>query len=569
VKTPGTPSELDEVERAMSVLDGRHPDFVRAARLTREAAQAREQAIRAERIRAWRRRAKLALRTVLVLGAAATSAWVGLRIVSRMRDLSAALDAAAGGLVADGFVVVASSNIVAPHKLEVQASAPMCFIAVASARSGDMLVTRGTSVASHARSIGWCACDPEHVVITAPASAGPTQGVRLYGVHARALGGPQGWASARSRPDALASGGDECQEDVLVGWIADRRFPKEPVDARWIESGAGSPLSRAGFRPVAGSSVGRRFAVVEAQPGECMLALRPSRDAKAEPLLLEDMEGTILARGGSLLWCDLRGRALTVRSNAAAVVLVVAAPAARVGGLLGAREWTARTDAQDPTTWATPESLAPDAAMSLRASGLPEVIEGSLPPPTRFVGVSLRTAASLVRDALPKGTLLACSPALESGTLEATCAQVGAQPWFAAAGEKIGLAGAPTPFWLTALDDHLELGALRAELGLLALARRLTSEGFELTMFSGMTELAPGRISVHGRARDDAVVAVEVAASPPWVMPYSDASPWTLDGEPREVPLAPDNQVTLTASPRPEADSKERRTILFRRARSR
>ena len=34
------PNELDEVERAMSVLDGRHPDFVRAQRETREAAMA-------------------------------------------------------------------------------------------------------------------------------------------------------------------------------------------------------------------------------------------------------------------------------------------------------------------------------------------------------------------------------------------------------------------------------------------------------------------------------------------------------------------------------------------------
>jgi hypothetical protein len=84
-------------------------------------------------------------------------------------------------------------------------------------------------------------------------------------------------------------------------------------------------------------------------------------------------------------------------------------------------------------------------------------------------------------------------------------------------------------------------------------------------MFSGVTELTAGRIVVLGRARDDAVVAVEIAKVAPWVMPYSDAAPWTLEGDPREVPLAPGGRVTLTASPHPEAEAKQRRTIVFRR----
>jgi hypothetical protein len=403
--------------------------------------------------------------------------------------------------------------------------------------------------------------------MTAPASASPTQGLRLYGVDARVLGGPQGWASAPVRPDAIAGGGDECQESALVGWIADRRFPREAVDASWIEHGAGSRLARAGFKPLAGSSVGRPFAVVEAMAGSCLLALRPGAYDPAESLRLEDMEGTVLARGSSLLWCDLHGRALTVRSNGASVVLVVAAPASRVGGLLGAREWAARANVRNPVTWTSADDLAADAMMALRASGLPEVGQGASSTQARFVGVSLRTSAGLVRDAPPRGTLVVCSPSLESGALESTCAQVGAQLWLAAAGETIGLAGAPAPFWLTVLDDHPDAGALRADLQLLALARRLSSEGFEPTMFSGITELAPGRISVLGRGHDDAIVAVEIAASPPFVMPYTDASPWTLDGDPREVPLAPEGKVTLTATPRPEADSKQRRTIVFRRAR--
>jgi hypothetical protein len=562
----GAPNELDEVERAMSVLDGRHPDFVRAQRETREAARIREQTLRVERARAWRKRAKRTLVSLVVLGAMGATGWLGLRVFDRARALSTALDKASTAFANTGFALVASSSLVDPHKLQVQAPALTCFVAVTSAPTGDMVVSHGSSMASHPHSIGWCACDPEPVTVTAPEGSGPTQGVRLYGIDARVLGGPQGWGLARARPEAVTGGGDECQESVLVSWIADRRFPRETIDAGWLERGAGAHLSEAGFKPVSGSSRGRTFAVVEPMPGNCMLALHPDAPSSPDPLVLEDAGGAVLARGGALLWCDLHGRSLTVRTNGNAVVLVVAAPAARIGGLLGTREWAARAHVPDPTTYVSEADLTLDATASLTASGLPDVVPGRPETQMRFVGLSLRTTAGLVRDAPPHGTLLVCSPSLESGKLESVCAQVGAQPWLAAAGETLGLAGGPTPFWLAALDDDLDKDALQAELKLLALARRLTSERFEVTMFTGVSELSTGRIAVLGRVRDDTVVAVEIARAPPWVMTYSDATPWTLDGEPREVPLAPEARVTLTATPRPDADAKRRRTIVFRRA---
>jgi hypothetical protein len=562
----GAPTELDEVERALSVLDGRHPDFVRAQRETREAARIREQTLRVERARAWRRRAKAVLVTLAILGAAAAGGWWGLGVFGRARSLSAALDAASVTFTAGGFVVVASSNLVTPHKLQVQGAASTCFIAVTSAPAGDLIVSHGGALARHAHSIGWCACEPEPVEVTAPEGATPTQGIRLYSADARVVGGPQGWALTGARPEAVTPGGDECQESVLVSWIAARRFPRESIDTTWLARGAGTHLSDAGFKAAGGSSLGRTFAVVEAMPGNCMLAVRPDAPTPPDPLILEDSAGATLTRGTTLLWCDPHGRALTVRSSGRAVVLVIAAPAARVGGLLGAREWAARARIPDPTTYVTKADLALDAATSLEASGLPDVVAGQPQPQMRFVSVSLQTAAGLVRDPPPRGTLLACAPSLDSGKLESICAQVGAQPWLAAAGEPLGLAAGPTPFWLAALDDHLDKDALQAELKLLALARRLTSERFEVTMFSGVSELSTGRITVLGRVRDDAIVAVEIATAPPWVMPYSDGAPWTLDGEPREVPLAPEAHVTLTATPRPDVEPKQRRTIVFRRA---
>jgi hypothetical protein len=566
--TPATApagSALDEVERALSVLDGRHPDFVRAQRETREAALVREKALRAERRRAWQKRAKVAFLTLTALCGIAAAAWFGWQTFARARALSAALDAQSAVFAADGFAILGSSNLITPHEVAVQASGPACFIALTAAPAGEMVVSHGGSVVRHSRSIGWCSCEAERVVVDAPPGASSEQGVRILGGDARALGGPQGWALAPARPQLVASGGEECQETVLVSWIADRRFPREAVDGAWLEHGPGAHLSEAGFKTVSGSLVGRTFAVVEAAPGSCMLALRPDKRATPESLLLEDMTGKVIARGPSLLWCDLHGRPLTVRGSGAAAVLVVAAPASRIGGLLGAREWAARAGQPDPTTWVNDEDLTLDAVATLRASALPDVTEGPPRPGARFVALSLRATGTLARDVSPSAAAPECSPSLDSGRLESICAQAGAQQWLAAAGETLGLAGAPTPFWLDALEDRVDQGALQAELKLLALARRLTSEGFEVTMFSGVTELTAGRIVVLGRARDDAVVAIEIATVAPWVMPYSDAAPWTLDGDPREVPLAPGGRVTLTASPHPEVEAKQRRTIVFRR----
>ena len=280
--------------------------------------------------------------SLVVLGAMGATGWLGLRVFDRARALSTALDKASTAFANTGFALVASSSLVDPHKLHVQAPALTCFVAVTSAPTGDMVVSHGSSMASHPHSIGWCACDPEPVTVTAPEGSGPAQGVRLYGIDARVLGGPQGWGLARARPEAVTGGGDECQESVLVSWIADRRFPRETVDAGWLERGAGAHLSEAGFKPVSGSSRGRTFAVVEPMPGNCMLALHPDAPSSPDPLVLEDGGGAVLARGGALMWCDLHGRSLTVRTNGNAVVLVVAAPAARIGGLLGTREWAAR-----------------------------------------------------------------------------------------------------------------------------------------------------------------------------------------------------------------------------------
>jgi hypothetical protein len=217
-------------------------------------------------------------------------------------------------------------------------------------------------------------------------------------------------------------------------------------------------------------------------------------------------------------------------------------------------------------TWTPAEGFTADAAAVLRASGLPDVSTPTPPFNSHFVAVSMRAPGSLVGYALPKATGLECEPGLETGALQAACVQVDPQPWVSAPGEQVGLAAAPVPFWMSVIADQRDPNALRAELALLALARRLTSEGFEPTILSGVSQVGPATISVLGFAHNDAVVAVEVMASSPWVIPYTDGPAWTLADEPREVPLTAGARVTLVAKPSPDPAQKQSRTIVFRRS---
>jgi hypothetical protein len=563
-------SDLHEVERALSVLDGRDPEFIRAQRETREAAIARSAVLDTQREQARRQRAVKNVATLAVLGTLAAGGGYGRVLYTRMQTLAAGLDAVSANFNVGGFTALSSSKVFAPHALEIDAPPLSCFIAVTSASAGEMTVAHGSLSANHARSIGWCACDSEHVTVRAPPAASPTEGIRLLSVEARAIGGREGWASLSARPDAFASGGDACQEKALVGYIADRRFPPQPVDARWIESGPGALLARAGFRVVAGSGVGRRFALVEPEAdlaaARCLLAVRTGVAPPDDPLLLEDAHGAIVAQGPALLWCDERGRLLTVRSSGTNVLVVAAAPSARVGGLLGGREWALRAGVKEIATWMPADGFAADAAALLRASGLQDVSTPTAHFDAHFVAVSMHSPASLIRDTLPNADGPSCEPSLETGALQAACVQIDPQPWLSGPGEKVGLAAAPVPFWMSVMADQRDPEALRAELALLALARRLTSEGFEPTMFSGVTPVGPGTISVLGLAHNDAVVAIEVRASPPWVIPYTDGPTWTLAGDPREVPLTAGARVTLTAKPSPDPTQKQSRTIVFRRS---
>jgi hypothetical protein len=73
-------------------------------------------------------------------------------------------------------------------------------------------------------------------------------------------------------------------------------------------------------------------------------------------------------------------------------------------------------------------------------------------------------------------------------------------------------------------------------------------------------------VSVIGRAGDDAVVAVGLGPTSPYVFPYSDGAEWRIAGEPRVVELSPGERAVLSSVEAPSAPKEQRRTVVFRRA---
>jgi hypothetical protein len=561
-RTGGPPNELDEVEQALSVLGGRHPGYERAQRELRDAAAA--QAI----VRATRRRRTL-LRRLLraVVGLSTCSAlvaagWLSVRLVVETQAIAAALDRTSARFAAAGFNVVASSSLRAPHALDLQVPGPGCFVATTAAQAGIMQVRHGNRELRSPGSIGWCSCGSEHVVVSAPPFARRHEGVRLLRTDPRNVGGREGWMTSDVRPATIADGGDECQEAALVGWIAGRQFPVMPVDPAWLEAGPGMPLTKAGFRSIAGAPIGRRFTLVDASAGGCVAAVRgPTCDARGDPLLLEATNGAVLTRGPTVLWCSSQGSTLVVRSSGRCAVLAIEAPAERVGGLFGAREWLARASVEEPATWLDKGDLTWDATSTLRASFLPDATPGRVQADSRFVGSSSIGPSTLEP---PDGTTTWCSAPLGASARQNLCAQFAGRPWPVPVDDTVGLAGAPLPFWLASLSDAHDVGALEAQTELVALVRQLASQGFDLTLFAGVTELSPGHISVAGRAHDNAVVAVELSPEAPWIFPYSEGATWPSPDRPRVVSLPAQGHVKLTSTPVPKAPQRLRRTLLFR-----
>ncbi len=565
---PRQPQDLDEVERALSVLGGRHPEHEKSRRETLEAARTRSVALAAElaiNARRRRRRAIVLAANGLAVAAVGVVAW---RLSQRTRGIRAGLERAEAAWIARGFSEVSSNALTAGSSLEIDLPGPSCFAAVTDA-DGPLRVRQGDATTEGAHSVAWCACAQAHAVVEAPAGASSV-GFALLRAEARTLGGPlaRGWLDFS--PGAWAIGGAECAEATLDDWIADRRWPKQPADATWLDAApARASLRRAGFRVVSGVPASRPFGVVEGEAGACFLAI----SAKGEGLSLRAAGGARLVTArGEIGWCGAKGSTTTVWRDGASPVVVLSAAADRIGGLLGLREAAEAAGAPlaEDAVWLAEQDFVADASSLLRACTLKDAASRVLPavagaPDARIAALVYSAAAGVAAD--PASVVVACDPPLDraAGIHSSLCATSANVAWWRKGDGPAAGATAPLPFWLSPLELHREPDAVARVPELLGLARRLARDGFVPTMLEGVTELPDG-VRVVGRAGEDAVVAVGLGERPPWTFPYTNGLPWDLGDTPVAVDLKPGDTVKLTASPLPNTPADKRRTVVFRRA---
>ena len=503
--------------------------------------------------------------------AVAAAVFVAWKVARRTRALQAALDPTEAPWLARGFARVASNTLTATHDLETDLAASSCFVAIATG-GGRLRASVGGATFEGSRSLAWCSCAPGHAVIEGPAAA-TLIGLAVLRVDASALGGKLARPWVAFTPGAWGDGGDggrECAEAMLDGWLGARRWPNPTLDEGWLDaSPSRAPLRRAGLRVVGAVEASRPFGIVETTAGACAMAV----GSPDETLSLRGPGGGWLISNarGALVWCSSTATTLTVWRDGAAPVAVLASPAPRIGGILGARECAAEAGVRvaPDATWLRDEDLPFDAGALLRASTLSDVTTSALhaepgPPDARIVALALPRDASVASE---PDVVVACDPSLGPALAlrESVCAEGAPTSWFKKSGKAGGSARAPMPFWLSSFETHREADAVARIPKLLSLARRLYRAGFEPTRLEGVTEL-PGGVRVTGRAGEDAVVAVGLSARPPWVLPYSDGVPWDLGDTPRVVTLKAGDAVTLAASPLSTTPLSARRTVVFRHA---
>jgi hypothetical protein len=155
-----------------------------------------------------------------------------------------------------------------------------------------------------------------------------------------------------------------------------------------------------------------------------------------------------------------------------------------------------------------------------------------------------------------------CDPPLSERT--ALCVQPRALTWRSPPPAVVaGGAYGPLPFWMSALLDVRDARVIDVELELLRFSRALSSRGFSPSIIEGVTEKNES-VEILGRSGEDAIVAVGLAAAPPYAQPYSDAAPWTFDGEPRVIPLLGGARVTIAVHTFGNIAQGKRRTAVFR-----
>jgi hypothetical protein len=565
-KGPNVEDDNEQVERALASLAGVDPErdaqirkayaeseakrHEEAARLESDIASGREQ--RRERLR---RRAIGSFATLIVLGLVVAIArpyavrWYG------ARPRFAAIAQHAAPYAANGFSAVPKKPWTEPARAAIALDGPACVIAFASAAREPVRVRveAAGAVAEGAGSAGLCTCGGATVEA---ASMSDGSAVQLYRAEPEAVGGAYGLLYAEPKLGALGEAIADCSRAQLDAWVRTRRFPPAQGEREWIAA----PMADQGFSAVATLAAGQPFVAFDAPGAACAVAV--AENAGDRLTLRTDGGDTVLPDTKRAIgWCSSAASPYSLWREGTGAVHVASVPSKRIGSALGLSDFAVREGLGEIAIWVRPDDLAAAAAEALVASGAGDTGQAG---DDRVISIALLEGGLFLPDP-GREVLSVCVPEATAPVGPRMCVQASAHPWSArGAKQNVGAAEAPLPFWMLVYADVADPAAMRQELVLLRLARRLFAQHFVPTTLAGVTETATGA-AVLGRAGEDAVVAVGLAPQPPWAVPYTDGPAWTLDGGPRIVPLEPGAKVVLEAKGTALPPVDKRRTVVFRR----
>ena len=515
-----------------------------------------------ETVRTKRNRKRIALVVLAIVGVA-TLGTAAHRHNARIDAVDLALAPIYAPYAARGFELVLATGFMQRDHVEASVQDPTCFVAVSP--EGQLLtVDRGEISMKGGPTIAWCTCGAEKVRVSRDGTSGGG-GVALLRMDASKVGGNLALPFLEPRPATIADA-EECSTDQLDAWIVAHEATMTVDRAAVLADPRAAKLSAYGMSLVAGSKAPALFAITESRATSCSIAFAGDKSSKLS-LRLPGDKRPLVAPEGPIAWCSSKATKVTVWREGGGAILVFEGPADRVGGTLGLREVTGGPPFDGGTAWVAREDLEFDATMLLRSEGLatPEISamhDAEARARARLVSLSIESG-SFTADAKDP-TTFACAPPLSPDARATLCAETGAFGWRPIGG--VGTAGivvAPLPFWMQTYSAVPDSEALKAELTLLTLARRLHALGLEPTVLDGVSELADG-VDVLGRAGSTEVVAVGMLPEWPWAFTYTDGPSWDLEGEPRRVSLAPRAHVKLMALPHPPGLRETRRTVVFR-----
>ncbi len=562
VERNGPQQGLAEVERALSVLGGRHPEVVRAEREGREAAERRRTELEAQARLAKRRTRNRALSIIVVIIALGGGGYAVARGLEHEAAQAARVEPATARFIARGFLATPRALSAKQTEAEADVSDRACVVVVAAPDvvGAAVRVEHANTTDTIKGSGMFCTCASEHVHATADVP------IRILSIDASSVGGMRAAPFLDPLPATLVSSGEACAIDAFTAWVSG---PNAPPTTSPVVAPA---LAEVGFVGVTGG--GPPFIVVHgAAENTCFLA------TSASPITLESSESAPIVTGATLAWCDVAAQ-LRVLSGTSKIE-VTAAPARRIGGLLGLREASRAAGIHDLVTWVVDADLGRVAATTLATLLVPDPVsvQGALrkevSPNARvlsFVGRAgghgspdeIGNAPTYDADAVADVSFACAPPGTDA--LESLCVQSAPLTWKPhGALSAAGVAYGPLPFWMGALDAATSRDATVAKLVVLRLAQHLTSRGFDPTIIEGVTERPKG-VEILGRSGEDAIVAVGLWPSAPWVVPYSHGVAWSLDDDPPSIPIQGGTRLVLDAPVTPTAPEKSRRTVVFRHA---